>query len=97
MSTQPEPAIVCEYWQTELPKVLSELDMLVKGLLPGGVLHLSTEQPDAVEAVQAWCRATGNKVVGQTEMRSCGPGGSIVEYLFDIERGNGNVYSAGLP
>lgn len=96
MSAQLEPAIVCEYWQTELPKVLSELDILVRGLLPGGVLHLSTEHPDAVEAVPAWCRAAGNKIIRQTEMRSCGPGGSIVEYLFDIERGGEHVHTSSL-
>ncbi|HEU5199979.1 MAG TPA: hypothetical protein VFU32_10090 [Ktedonobacterales bacterium] len=97
MNAQPAPAIVCEYGQMELPRVLSELDILVKGLLPGGVLHLSTEQPGAVDAIPAWCRATGNKVIGQTVIRSCGPGGSVVEYLFDIERGNRHVYPSSLP
>lgn len=91
------PTIFCEYGQIELPKVLSELELLMKGLLPGGVLRLSTEQRDVVDAVPGWCRATGNKVLEQTEAVNCGLGGCTIEYIFDIERGDANVHSASLP
>lgn len=97
MSDAPTPTIFCEYGRIELPKVLSELELLMKGLLPGGVLRLSTEQPDAVDAVPTWCRATGNRIIGRDVILNkmlVGP--CVVEYFFDIERGDVNVYSASL-
>ncbi len=93
MNTQPEPAIFCEYWHTELPKMFSDVELLMKGLLPGGVLRLGTVHLEALSEVPAWCKANGNKVIGQ-DQRCEYPLG--LQYFFDIERGSVNVHSTGV-
>jgi len=93
MAESPEPTIVCDYWQTELPKVFSDIALLMQGLMLGGVLRLGTEWPDAMWAVPKWCLATGNRVIGSSQMCIYPLG---LEYIFDIERGSGNVYSTSL-
>lgn len=96
MSGAPTPTIFCEYWEMELPKVFSNVEFLMKGLLPGEVLRLGTVHPEALSAVPAWCRTTGNKVLEQTEAVNCGLGGCTIEYIFDIERGDANVHTSSL-
>lgn len=93
LAKSPEPTIFCEYWYLELPKVFSDVELLMKGLLPGNVLRLSTVHSEALSAVPAWCRATGNKVIGRDEMCVYPLG---YQYLFDIERGSGDVHTSSL-
>ncbi len=83
-----EPTIILEYGQVELARLLNELHIMMQALLPGGILRLVSEQVDSVWAIPAWCRKTGNKVIRHNEIRSCGREVSIVEYSFDIKRGN---------
>jgi TusA-related sulfurtransferase len=87
------PPIVCENSGLELPHLLKELQKMAQALLPGDRLRLVTDQPDTLPAILAWCQASGNKIIQQTEQRSLmGNGMSqvcITEYIFDIERGEG--------
>ena len=88
MVASSEPTIICEYGRLDLPTLMTELPKMMRGLLPGGVLRLESEEPDALWAVPAWCRETGNKVLLQSEYMSYYARiGCIKTYMFDIERG----------
>ena len=94
LAKPPEPTIFCEYWYAELPRVFGDVELLMKGLLPGDILRLSTVHLEALLAVPEWCQATGNKLIGRTQICQYGLG---LQYFFDIERGADNVHSASLP
>lgn len=93
MKTQVEPTIICEYWERELPKALSDIELLIHGLLPGSVLRLGTVHPEALSEIPAWCQATGNNLIGRNQICEYPLG---LQYFFDIERGDGNVHSSAM-
>jgi TusA-related sulfurtransferase len=91
MALPPEtPPIVCEYGILDMPHLLNEVQKMARALLPGCRLRLVSEQPDSLLTIPAWCQASGNKVVWQTEQRSLRGNGvsrvCMAEYVFDIER-----------
>jgi hypothetical protein len=88
-----EYSIFCEYWYADLPKVLSDIELLMTGLMPGDVLRLSTVHLEALSAVPAWCRATGNNIIGQNSMCEYPLG---LHYFFDIERGASEANSSNM-
>lgn len=90
METRQEPKIICTYHIHPLADLVADGGTLAKGLLPGAILRLVTEDVASRAAIPAWCEKAGYRLLSQFESCTLVRNGvqsfGLREYTFDIQR-----------
>jgi hypothetical protein len=76
--------IVCRYAAYPSSVVLADVAKLVEAVPATDSVRIITELPEVLDALRAWCNATGATIVSEYENRVLTVGGCIAEYEVDL-------------
>ena len=79
-----KPTVVCRYATYPGNVVLADAAKLVEAVPAMDSVRIITELPEVLDAIRAWCAATGTVILREDESQVLTVGGCIVEYKVDL-------------
>lgn len=80
------PMIVLDYGPVPKERLLSDLATLSRGLAPNGVLRVTSERPESLQAVADWLTTNGFAVLVQDSAMVLSSNGCVETFTVEARR-----------